>query len=103
MIATSVSRNDQRVSSTNSLRMLVAVSKPIRGRNNPKARRAVTPVWRNACCMAGRLVDGGAALGISHLLDVGAAEDALRQEDHHDGEDREGGNVLVGAGDVLRP
>src|SRR5215813_11954044 len=105
MIATSANSRGQRVSSTSSLRMFWTVLKPISGRNRPNAMSAVMPASRSARATSegGAAADVGASSGISHLLDVGAAEQALRQEDHHDCQDREGGHVLVGERDVFAP
>src|SRR6266852_8990558 len=99
MIATSAASRGQRVSRTSSLWMFWTVLKPISGSNSPNAMRPV-----NAACLSARTTSTrGAASAISHLLHVRAAEDALRQEDHGDGENREGGNVLVVAGNIGRP
>src|SRR5262245_33883521 len=92
-MATRTRSKGQRVSSTSSLRMFWTVSKPISGTSSAKVRRAVMPVWRKAPARSGLDEE----TGISHLFDVGPAEDALRQEDHHDDENRKGGHVLIGA------
>src|SRR5690242_3622098 len=99
MMATSAASRGQRVSRTSSLWMVWAVVKPVSGRNRPNATRPVIAACRSARTTSTR----GASSAISHLLHVRAAEDALRQEDHGDGENREGGNVLVVAGNVGRP
>src|SRR6266702_3959666 len=86
MSPTSTKKSPQRVSRTSSLRMFWTVLKPINGNRRPNARRPVKRASR-----------------ISDLFDIGPAEDALWQEDHGDGENREGGDVLIGAGDVFGP
>src|SRR6185436_16672841 len=98
--ATRAKSSGQRVSSTSSLRMFWTVSKPMSGSSNPKVSSAVTAVWRKA---PARSVAASGFEGISHLLDVGAPEDALRHENHHNGEDRKSGDVLVGAGNIFGP
>src|SRR5262249_56592739 len=104
MVGTTLIRRRQRVSNTSSLRMLVIVLKPISGTNSPSEISAVTPASRNARRRRGGGAAGAmASSGISHLLHVGPAENALRHEDHHDRQDRKGGNVLVGEGHVFAP
>src|SRR6266545_6131174 len=106
MIATIENSRTQRVPSTSSLRMFWIVLKPISGRNSPKAISAVTPASRSARTTSKRgagTAGATASSGMSHLLDVGAAEKALRQEDHHDREDRERGHVLVSERYVFAP
>src|SRR5450756_1142213 len=100
-MATIANSSGQRVVRISSLRMFCAVSKPISGRNIPKASRAVTPASRSARATSTRL--SCAPPCISHLLDIRPAEQALRQEDQGDGEHREGGNVLVVDGKIGRP
>src|SRR5947207_9076523 len=103
MIATSAASNGQRVSSTISLRMFWTVLKPIRGSNSPNVIRAVMAAWRSAPIMSTREAGADASSAISHLLHIRSPEDALRQEDHGDGENGEGGNVLVVDREVGRP
>src|SRR5262245_57059144 len=103
MTATSAASSGQRVSRTSSLWMFWTVLKPISGRNSPNAISAVTAVSRSARTMSTRATGADASGAISHLLHVGPAEDALRQEDHGDGENGEGGDVLVVDGEVRRP
>src|SRR6185312_15281517 len=108
MIAVSANSSGQRVASAVSLRMSVMVSKPISGRNRPKAIAAVMAASRSAAVM--RLRSCGCARGLcagvlaatatSHLFHVGAAEQALRQEVQRDRQHREGGDVLVVDRDV---
>src|SRR2546423_1437723 len=100
--ATSAPSSGQRVSSTSSLRMFWTVLKPISGRNRPKAIRPANAAARNAAARSGPAACC-ACFAISDLLHVGASENALRQKDHGDGQDREGGDVLVGARDVFGP
>src|SRR3954462_3406979 len=45
----------------------------------------------------------GAVIAASNLLDLGSAEDAGRHEDEDDGENREGGDVLVLDREIGRP
>src|SRR5690349_7848075 len=100
MPPTMAASRSQRVSSTSSLRMFWTVLKPISGSKSPNAISAVSPVRRNASPSAGR-----AASAMSDFFDIGAAKNALRQEDHDDGKNRERGNVLVGGAvrHILRP
>src|SRR6185312_6849167 len=78
MMATSVNRNVPRHVTTISLRMLEIAWKPISGRNRAKAISAVSPASRNAAATGfGAFVTSV----MSDLLDVRAAEQALRQED----------------------
>src|SRR6185369_13402753 len=95
MVASSV----QRVVRTSSLRKSTMVWKPISGRNSPKASSPDTPASRRARRKSTRRIPAA----ISHLLDVGAAEQALREEDERDGQHREGGDILVIDGEVSRP
>src|SRR6516162_1937115 len=81
--------------------MLTTVSKPMRGSSSAKARAALAAVLRSA--PPNREVGDDGSSPISYLLDVGPAEDALGQEDHHDRKDREGGSVLVGVRHVFGP
>src|SRR5882757_7506049 len=103
MIATSAASNGQRVSRTSSLRMFWTVLKPIRGRNRPKAIRPANAASRSARTMSTRAADGDASSVISDLLHVRPAENALRQEDHGDRQNRECGDVLVVGGEIRRP
>src|SRR5262245_62011198 len=103
MIATMAASNGQRVSSTSSLWMFWTVLKPISGRKRPKAMRPASAPSRSARATSIRVADEGASAAISDLLHVRAAEDALRQENHRDGKDGEGGDVLVVGGDIGRP
>src|SRR5262249_8082561 len=103
MIATSAASNGQRVSRTSSLRMFWTVLKPISGSSRPNAMRPVIAAWRSARATATREADGGSSGAISHLVHVRSAEDALRQEDHGDGEDGEGGDILIVGGEIGRP
>src|SRR6478672_6141464 len=97
--ATMVSSSGKRVSSSSSLRMFCTVLKPISGRNSTKDMAAVIAALFSAAAMSMRgaapATASGAATLTSHLLDVGPPEQALRQEDQRDGEDREGRDVLV--------
>src|SRR6266567_4994500 len=102
MSPTSTKKSPQRVSRTSSLRMFWTVLKPINGNRRPNARRPVKRASRSARPISGP-ANFCAASGISDLFDIGPAEDALWQEDHGDGENREGGDVLIGAGDVFGP
>src|SRR5262249_3033918 len=101
--ATSVASSGQRVSRTSSLWMFWTVLKPISGRNRPNAISAVIAVSRRMRTMSTCAAGNDACGAISHLLHVGPAEDALRQEDHGDGENGEGGDVLVVDREVRRP
>src|SRR5215813_9966935 len=100
-VATIANSRSQRVSSTSSLRMFWTVLNPMSGRNSPNAISAVSAPSRSA--RTTRRGGAEAAAGISHLFHVGPAEDPLRQENHHDGKDREGGDILVGERDVFAP
>ena len=66
------------------------------GESRRRAARARSPGAR-------RLVFGSPRRAISDLLDFRAAEQALRQEDHHHDQDRERGDVLVVGREVGRP
>src|SRR5262249_9807125 len=118
--ATITASSPNRVSRMSSLRMLVTVSKPISGRNSPsessaaiaaslKARGRSTPAAAPACtamlvCVAGTAPPyRRSGVMPSHLLHVGSAEQPLRHEDQGDGEDREGGDILVVGGEIGRP
>src|SRR5262249_53350743 len=103
MIATSAASSGQRVSSTISLRMFWTVLKPISGSKSPNAMRPVIAAWRSAPTISTREAGGGASSAISHLLHIRSAEDALRHEDHGDGENGEGGDILVVDGEIRRP
>src|SRR5215510_12012085 len=103
MIATIAASNGQRVSRMSSLRMFWTVLKPISGSNRPNAMRPVIVAWRSARTTSTREANGDASCAISHLLHVRPAEDALRQEDHGDGEDGEGGDILVVGREIRRP
>src|SRR5690348_16993546 len=99
-MATSVNRNIPRQVTTISLRILEIAWKPISGRNRPKAISAVSPASRNAAATGfGAFMTSG----MSDLLDVRTAEQALRQEDQRDRKHREGGDVLVVEREVGRP
>src|SRR5262245_37520938 len=118
-MATKTARSGQRVSSSSSLRMFWTVLKPISGRNRPNASSPATAASRSARVMLvpslpfrGRVVGraptgwGGcpcASTAISHLLDFRPAQYALGEEDQRDGEDREGGDILVVDGEIGRP
>src|SRR5712691_3423474 len=99
-IATKPNSSGHRVSSVSSLRMSWTARNPISGRNSPNATRVQNPASLNARAML-LSADGGATE--LHLLHIRAAEQALGQEDQRDGEDREGGDVLVVDGKIGRP
>src|SRR5882757_9834886 len=103
MIATSAASSGQRVSRMSSLWMFWTVLKPISGRKRQKAIKPASAVSRSARTMSTREADADASTVISHLLHVRPAENALRQEDHGDGQDREGGDVLVVGREISRP
>src|SRR2546430_16112736 len=86
MIATSAASNGQRVSSTISLRMFWTVLKPISGSNSPNVIRPVMAAWRSAPIISTREAGADAPSAISDLLPIPAPEEALREEDHGDGE-----------------
>src|SRR6266567_5791483 len=100
MTATNASSSGKRVSSSSSLRMFCTVLKPISGRNSAKVISAVRPASLSALPTSTR---GAVATLMSYLLDFGPPEQALRQEDQRDGEDREGRDVLVVDREVGRP
>src|SRR5262245_55927419 len=101
-MATNVRSSGHRISSTSSLLMLCSVLKPISGRNSPKASSAATAALLSAPATSARATARGSS-AISDFLHVGPAEDALRQEDQRDGEDRERRNVLVVDREIGRP
>src|SRR5262249_39734417 len=103
MMATSAASSGHRVSRTSSLWMFWTVLKPISGRNRPNAIRPVIALSRSARAKSMRAADGASGVAISDLLHIRAAEDALRQKDHGDGEDRERGHVLVVGREIRRP
>src|SRR5258707_15678108 len=92
-MATKAASRPQRVSSTSALSMFTAVTKPISGRNRRKAKSAVHPASRSARTTSTREVCVGALM--SHLLDVRAPQQALRQEDQGDDENAERRHILV--------
>src|SRR5438067_7451269 len=98
-IPTNVANSGQRVSNTSSLRMFCTVLKPISGRNRPKAISPASAASRSARMISTRDAGGDASTVISHFLHVRPAENALRQEDHGDREDRERRDVLVVGGE----
>src|SRR5262245_52972473 len=100
MMPTMMNSSGQRVSRINSLRMSWTVLKPISGRNSPNEMRPVNAAARSAPLRSGL---AGASSAISHLLDFRPAENALRQENHRNGENRESGNVLVVDREIGRP
>src|SRR5215470_15618662 len=81
--------------------MFWTVLKPISGSSSPKAMSAVIAVWRSARARSTR--EAGDNASISHLLYVRSAEDPLRQEDHGDGENGEGSDILVVDREICRP
>src|SRR3977135_551793 len=87
-----------RVSRTISLRMFWTVRKPISGSSRKKASTAVSP----ASMIAARRAARAAGAAMSDFLDIRPAEQALRQEDERDGEDREGRDVLVVGREIVR-
>src|SRR5712671_1275814 len=98
-MATKANSICQRVSSTISLRMFWTVRKPISGSNRKKASTAVSP----ASMIAARRAARAAGADMSDLLDIRPSEQALRQEDERDGEDRESRDVLVVGREIGRP
>src|SRR5205807_5478204 len=93
MTATIASSSGMRVSSSSSLRMFCTVLKPISGNSSAKAINAVNAPPLRARARFGPVVEwgravSGAATAISHLLHFRPPEQALRQEDQRDGEDR---------------
>src|SRR5712671_3121079 len=98
-MATKANSICQRVSRTISLRMFWTVRKPISGSSRKKASTAVSP----ASMIAARRAARAAGAAMSDFLDIRPAEQALRQEDERDGEDREGGDVLVVDRKIGRP
>src|SRR6185503_861140 len=81
-MATNDANSGQRVSRMSSLRMSWTALNAISGRNKPAAISAVKAAARKARARSGR--EAGASSAISHLLHFRPAEQALRQEDHHD-------------------
>src|SRR3954447_18475007 len=62
------------------------------------------PAVRDAAGVATGVMVRGASMAVPlNLFDFGPAEDARRHEDQHDGEDREGGHVLVFDREIGRP
>src|ERR1700720_3068221 len=98
-MATKANSICQRVSSTISLRMFWTVRKPISGSSRRNASTAVSP----ASLMAARRAARAAGATMSDFLDIRPAEQALRQENERDGEDREGRDILVVGGEIGRP
>src|SRR5690242_17960124 len=98
-MATKLKSICQRVSSAISLRMVWTVRKPISGSSRKKANTAVIP----ASLIAARRAARAAGAPMSDFLDIRPAEQALRQENKRDGENREGRDVLVVGGEIGRP
>src|SRR3954464_9545244 len=100
MIATMASSSGMRVSSSSSLRMFCTVLKPISGSSSAKEISAVKTASLNAravferAAVRGRAVSGAAA-AMSHFLHFRPPEQALRQEDQRDRQNRECGDILV--------
>src|SRR5580700_3923115 len=101
MTATIANNSGQRVVRTSLLLPSTPVKNPISGKSAPNAIKPVKPASRNAPVISTRPLC--APLGISDLLDIRPAEQALRQEDQGDGEHGEGGDVFVVDGEVSRP
>src|SRR6185437_1148709 len=100
-IATNVTKSGQRVFKMRLLRMSVRVWKPISGSKSPKASRAVTPASRRACEIATR--PSCAPSAMSNLFDIRPAEQALRQEDQRDRQNRKRSDILVVDRKIGRP
>src|SRR2546421_439187 len=108
MTATIASSRGRRVSSSSSLRMFCTVLKPTSGSSSAKEISAVNTASFSARATFGPVAErgravSGAATAMSHLLHFRPAEQALRQEDQRDGEDRERGDVLVVDREIRRP
>src|SRR5450432_1456215 len=98
---TKTASKPKRVSRPSCWSMFWTVTKPISGRNRPKASSAVHPASRSARTTSMREICTSALM--SHLLDVRAPEQALRQEDQGDGQDTERRHILVVDGKIRRP
>ena len=83
--------------------MFWTVLKPISGRKRPNAISAATQCRRERASETGAVAAGDAASPSHTFSTSGPAEDALRQEDHGDREDRKGGDVLVVDRQIGRP
>src|SRR3984893_3691373 len=106
MMATMANSSGQRVVRTSRLLPSTPVKNPISGNSTPNAIKPVKPASRNAPVISTRPLCAPACLKaacISDLLDIRAAEQALRQEDQGDGQHGERGDVLVVDGKVGRP
>src|SRR6516162_10465294 len=91
MIAMKAANRGQRVSRMSSLWMFRTVLKPISGRNSPQEMRAAMVASRHARARSRRDASGV----ISHFLDVGSAQQTLRQKDHGDRKNGKGGDILI--------
>src|SRR5215211_9183144 len=65
------------------------------GRKRPNASSPASAVSFTARAISIRFSGPDVSAAMSHLLDFRPPEDALGQEDQRNGEDREGGDVLV--------
>src|ERR1700761_123945 len=98
MTATMANNSGQRVVRTSWLLPSTPVKNPISGNSTPNAIKPVKPASRNAPTASTRPLCAPTwltAAGISDLLDIRPAEQALGQEDQGDGEHRKGGDVLI--------
>src|ERR1700730_1550879 len=92
MIAIRIANSGQRVSRMSSLWIFWTVLNPLSGTNRPPAMRAAFAASRHARMKSRRSDASGA---ISHLLHVGSAQQTLRQEDHGNSENGEGGDIFI--------
>src|SRR5216684_2851 len=100
MIAIRIASSGQRVSTMSSLWIFWTVLNPMSGSNRPQAIRAVTAASRHARIKSRRCDASGA---ISHFLHVGSPQQTLRQEDHGNCENGEGGNIFIVGREVGGP
>src|SRR5262249_57431582 len=104
MLPTSANNSGQRVVRIRTLLISVMVSKPSSGRNTPSATSAVSPVSRSASAKRVRIFAPPSCMPpISDLLDVGPAQQPLRQENQSDCQYGESGDILVVDREVSRP
>src|SRR3984885_6687005 len=111
MMTTTIANNSgQRVVSTSSLLPFTPVRKPINGSNSPNAMTPIKAASRNASAILTRSLWARALRApaarpepISDLLDIGPAEQALRQEDERNRQHGKSGDVLVVDRKVSRP
>src|SRR5262249_33168736 len=104
MLPTNANNSGQRVVIMSASRISVMVWKPTSGRNKPNAIIAVSPAARSASPKRVRIFAPASCMPpIPDLLDVGPAQQTLRQENQGDCQHGEGGHILVVDREIRRP